>query len=106
MAGHAHVVQAGETVADIQMSADVNLHTLETANPGYDFTTLAAGDELCIPDANIPCDVPTTYTLRTDDTLESVALRHNLSVGALLRANPCLAPGDFVAGVTVLLGDV
>ena len=103
--GRAYVVRAGETAADIQMSAGLNLHTLELANPGCDFEALAAGDEICVPAENIPCDVPTTYTLRTDDTLESVALRHNLSVGALLRANPCLAPGDFVAGVTVLLGD-
>ena len=57
-----------------------------------------------MPKENVPCPVAATYTLRTDDTLESVALRENLSVGALLRLNPCLAPGDFVAGVTVVVG--
>lgn len=103
--GRRYVVQEGETTADIQMSAGLNLHTLEMANPGRDLTALAPGEELCVPEENIPCEVPTTYTLRADDTLESVALRHNVSVGALLRANPCLAPGDFVTGVTVLLGD-
>ena len=39
----------------------------------------------------------------TEDTLEGLALRYNVSVGALLRANPCLAPADFVAGACIAL---
>ena len=99
-----HVMRQGETAADIQIEAGLNLRTLAAANPGRDLETLKAGDEVCVPQENVPCPVAATYTLRTDDTLESVALRENLSVGALLRLNPCLAPGDFVAGVSVVVG--
>ena len=96
-----HVVAQGETAADIQLRANINLQTLQAANPAIDLTRLQAGQTLCVPDTNVPCPVPATYTLLTDDTLESVALRLNASLGALLRANPCLAPGDFRAGACI-----
>lgn len=95
-----HAVREGETISDIQMKAGLNLHTLELANPNVDLEALTAGQVLCVPDTNIPCAM-TTYTLRTDETLERAALRLNVSVGALLRANPCLAPADFTAGVCI-----
>lgn len=98
-----HVVAQGETAADIQLRANINLQTLQSANPSVDLTSLTAGQTLCVPDTNVPCPVPATYTLLTDDTLESVALRLNASLGALLRANPCLAPGDFRAGACIFI---
>ena len=99
--GSAHVVAEGETVSDVQLRRGLNRHTLEVANPALDLDALSAGQTLCIPDANMPCPVPPTYTLTGDDTLESVALAQNVSVGALLRANPCLAPADFRAGACI-----
>ena len=98
-----YVVQAGETISDIQLQAGLNLHTLRTANPDSDLDDIAPGDVLCVPLTNTPCPVAPCYTLAAEDTLESVALKRNVSVGALLRANPCLAPGDFVEGTSVIL---
>lgn len=98
-----HVVTQGETAADIQLRTNINLKTLQDANPSVDLTRLQAGQTLCVPDENVPCGVPPTYTLMTDDTLESVALRLNASLSALLRANPCLAPGDFRAGACIIV---
>ena len=98
-----HTVEEGETVSDIQLSHGLNRHTLELANPDANLDALSAGQVLCVPSENVPCDAPTTYTLRRDDTLESVSLQWNVSVGALLRANPCLAPTDFAPGVCITL---
>lgn len=98
-----HLVTEGETISDIQIQAGLNLHTLEAANPDADLTRVQAGQVLCVPRENIACDRPTAYTLRTDETLESAALRLNVSVGSLLRANPCLAPADFVGGVCIAI---
>ncbi len=39
--------------------------------------------------------------MQEGDTLESVALKMDVSVGGLLRANPCLAPGDFKQSVVI-----
>ena len=98
-----YTVVPGETLADIQLRTGLNLHTLALANPDADLDDLESGDVLCIPSENIPCPIATAFTLRQDDTLETVALRYNISVGALLRANPCLAPGEFTEGVCITL---
>ena len=98
-----YTVQPGETAADVLLRANLNLHTLQTANPGADLTALTAGQVLCVPEESLPCPVRPTYTLQTDETLESAALRLNASLSALLHANPCLAPGDFRAGVCIFV---
>ncbi len=96
-------IQEGETITDVQLDTNMTLHTLQTANPETDLDSLTAGQVLCVPDANIPCDAPQTTRLTAGDTIESVALRLNTSVGALLRANPCLAPSDFREGTCINL---
>lgn len=98
-----HTVTPGETTADIQLRANLNLRTLQQANPEVDLNRLAAGQTICVPESSIPCALPPTYTLLADDTLESVALRLNASLSALLRANPCLAPGDFRSGACIFI---
>lgn len=97
------IVQKGQTVSDLQLRGLVSRHTLETANPGVDLENLRVGQSVCIPKDNVPCELPETYTLTGSETLEAVAMRFNLPVASLLRANPCLAPQDFEAGVTVIL---
>ena len=96
-------VQKGQTVSDLQLRGLVSRHTLETANPGVDLENLSVGQTVCIPRDNVPCALPETYTLAATETLEAVAMRFNLPVASLLRANPCLAPQDFEGGVTVIL---
>ena len=103
--GSQHTVIEGETAADIQLDTGLSLNTLQAANPGISFDHLTAGEVLCIPAENIPCPTAATYTVQPGETLESVALRLNASLGALLRANPCLAPADFTEGMCVVVPD-
>jgi LysM repeat protein len=98
-----YTVEPGQTVADLQLRNLVSRHTLETANPDVNLDTLTAGQTLCIPPENVPCNLPETYTLLAGETLESVAMRFNLPVASLLRVNPCFAPQDFEPGATVVL---
>lgn len=99
--GQRRVVQEGETVTDIQLSSDVTLHELESANPTADLNALTPGQVLCIPAEPIPCPSGETLTLQSGDNIEIVALRLDTSVGALLRANPCLAPSGFTEGACI-----
>lgn len=99
--GECYTVAAGETVTDIQKAADLSLLTLQSANPNADLDALQGGQRLCVPSANLPCNTYTIYTMGPDETLESVALAMDVSVGALLRANPCLAPSGFVSGAAI-----
>ena len=99
--GSTYTLQPGETAADVQLKADINRYTLQSANPTADLDSLSAGQVLCVPSTNRPCPAANTYTLQQEDTIESVALRLNTSLSALLRANPCLAPSDFTAGMCI-----
>ena len=54
-------------------------------------------DDLCCA----PVSAGRTYLLQPGDTLQSAAQTLGVSVGALLRRNPRLAPADFVAGASV-----
>lgn len=96
-----HIVREGETVADIQLNAGLSFHTLQTANPDANLDRLTQGQVLCVPDGNIPCPTAETYTLRVSENLDTAALRLNVSIASLLRANPCLAPADFVPGMCI-----
>jgi len=97
------VITEGQTVADLQIAYDKSYRTLEAANPTVDLQNLQAGQTVCIPDINLPCALPASIVLRDGETLSSIAVTYNLPVAQLLRANPCLAPDDFTAGVTVKL---
>ena len=95
------VVQIDQTAEELQLKYGLSLYTLQNANPTTDLSTIQAGDILCIPEENVPCPVPNTYTIETGGTLESAAMALRVPVSALLRANPCMAPGDFEGGVTI-----
>ncbi|MBQ8653964.1 MAG: LysM peptidoglycan-binding domain-containing protein [Clostridia bacterium] len=94
------VVQ-GETITDIQLETDLTLHTLQSANPDADLDALTEGQVLCMPQENIPCPVQSTMIIPEGENIESLALKLDTSVGALLRANPCLAPSGFTAGACI-----
>ena len=97
------VVQDGQTASDLQLRYNLSYHTLKTANSGRDLDQLQGGDVICVPENNIACPLPASIVLGDGDTLESVAMRYNVPIASLLRVNPCLAPQDFTAGVTVRL---
>ena len=97
------VVAEGQTTADVQIAYNKSYRTLQAANPAVDIDNLQAGQTLCIPEINIVCSLPSSITLGENESLASVAVRYNLPIAAVLRANPCLAPDDFMQGVTIKL---
>ncbi len=97
------VVQNDQTAADLQLRYGLSYYTLQTANSDVDLETIAGGDVVCVPTQNIACPLPVTVELAQGQTLDSLAVAYNLPIAAILRANPCLAPEDFVAGVTIRL---
>lgn len=97
------VVQNGQTASDLQLRYNLSFHTLQTANSGVNLDALQGGDVICIPAENIACPLPATVTLGAQDSLQTLADRYHVTVASLLRANPCLAPRDFLPGTTVRL---
>ncbi len=99
------VVQEGQTASDLQLRYNLSYHTLKTANADKDLDNLNGGDIVCVPESNIACPLPASVVLGDSDTLETIATQYNVPIASLLRVNPCLAPEDFTAGITVRLPD-
>lgn len=97
------VVQNDQTAADLQVRYGLSYRTLQNANPNVDLEGIRGGDVLCIPEGNVACDAPLTVALGAGDTLNSAAAAYQTTPAALLRANPCLAPGDFKQGAVIRL---
>lgn len=74
------------------------------ANPGIDLNNLRVGQVICIPGTGpVPCPGGTLYTIRAGDTLFSLAQRFNVTVDAVLRANPGIDPNNLRIGQEICI---
>jgi len=95
--GFLYTIQAGDTFFSLARRFNVTVNQLIAANPGVDPDALRIGQQICIPTQ--PPDGPecpggTLYTIRSGDTLFSLANRFNTTVDAILRANPLITDPD------------
>ena len=100
LSGQAYTVRRGDTFASIAQAYGITTWELIERNPYVDPSNLMVGQVLCVPE-NQACPPGNTYTLDKDETMETTALLLNVSLSALLRANPCLAPSDFKQGACI-----
>jgi LysM repeat protein len=97
-AGSEYTVAKGDTLAVIAKKQGVSLSALQAANPGVVPTKLQIGQKLVIPaggstaggtlapTTSVETGV-TTYTVKSGDTLISIAKKHGATVKAIQSAN-------------------
>ena len=106
-----HLVKEGETLIEIVAKYGVTVEDVQAAN-GLTGTLIRTGEELLIPipasisesgNGNGPETVSTVfnYTVRTGDTLVSIAVRFGANVAALQEANG-IGGGDLIRPEQVL----
>lgn len=105
-----HTAQAGETLMSIARRYGVSLDALVAANGISNPNFIRQGQRLVIPDAgsvtstssagNNPSGGSTaqTYTVRSGDTLASIATRYGTSIGAIARASGLANPNSLRIG--------
>jgi len=102
-----YVVRAGDTYYNLAQRFNTTVDAIRAANPGVDPNRLMIGQTLCIPHTGLPpCPGGTYYTIRSGDTLFSIARRYNVTVDAILAANPGLDPQSLQIGRTICIPGV
>jgi LysM repeat protein len=101
-----YIVEQGDTLFSIAQQFGVSMDVLIAANQLANPDNIPVGTELTIPGAEVELPtatplpetlVPGTrieYVVKTGDNLQSIALRFNSTVDAIVRANPGLKPAD------------
>ncbi|MBW4828172.1 MAG: LysM peptidoglycan-binding domain-containing protein [Clostridiaceae bacterium] len=105
--GFFYTIRAGDTLFNIGQRFNVSVEALLRANPGIDPNNLQIGQVICIPRAMPPGPPPCPngffYTIRAGDTLFNIGQRFNVSVEALLRANPGIDPNNLQIGQVICI---
>jgi len=96
--GFMYTIKPGDTLYTIAMSFSITVDELLAANPHIDPNYYQAGEMICIPQG-YPCKGDNTlYVVQPNDTLTNILTECNVSLNALLSANPTFDPNNIVPG--------
>ncbi len=106
-----YVVRKGDTLYSIAKRYHTDVPTLRRINHIQDPRKLKIGQELKIPQSNVPASIATPgvkpgtrpYKVRPGDTLSSIARELGVSVPELQRLNQLSNPNQLKAGTTILV---
>jgi LysM repeat protein/plastocyanin len=92
-----YTVEEGDTLSSIAARYSTTVEAILEVNPDIvDPAVIIPGQEIYLPEE---AEEPTLYTVEDGDTLESIAIDHDVTVEAIMLANPDIAdPGDIVPG--------
>ena len=99
--GFYYTIRAGDTLYLLAQRFGVSVDAIIRANPGIDPNNLRIGQTICIPrpvTPTPPCPNGFYYSVRQGDTLFLIAQRYNVSLQALINANPGIDPNNLRIG--------
>ena len=83
---YSYIIKPGDTLYKIALAYHVSVASILTANPGINPNYLWVGQHICVP-LGCPSGY-STYTVKSGDSLFSIASRYSITVQELLAANP------------------
>ncbi|NLW22922.1 MAG: LysM peptidoglycan-binding domain-containing protein [Tissierellia bacterium] len=104
--GFYYTIRAGDTFFRLSQQFNVSVDELMRANPGVDPNRLMIGQTICIPRPVTPippCPNGFYYSVRAGDTLFAIGQRYNVSVDAIIRANPGINPNNLQIGQLICI---
>ncbi|MFO8059811.1 MAG: LysM peptidoglycan-binding domain-containing protein, partial [Bacillota bacterium] len=95
--GILYAARRGETLESVADRFDTRVVELRRSNPHIDPDRLEVGQILCIPDiASELCPEGELYTVRSGDSMFSIARRRNISTSSLIAANRWIPDPDLI----------
>ncbi len=108
--GFLYTIRAGDTFYKLSQQFNVSVEALMRANPGVDPNNLQIGQVICIPQmappmppSMPPCPNGFLYTIKPGDTFYKLSQQFNVSVEALMRANPGVDPNNLQIGQVICI---
>ncbi|MGI6538793.1 MAG: LysM peptidoglycan-binding domain-containing protein [Caldicoprobacterales bacterium] len=99
-----YIIRAGDTFFSLAIRFNTTVEAIMAANPGVDPTRLQIGQQICIPRIGVPaCPGGQYYTIRNGDTLFAIANRFNVTVAAIIAANPGIDPMSLRVGQIICI---
>lgn len=93
-----YVWQAGDTLESVAQNNRVTVQAIRIINEDVDFATIAAGDTICLPPAQLTCLSGQIYTVKAGDTFNAIAQRFGISALELAERNPYVTPDNLLVG--------
>ncbi len=102
--GSIYTVVAGDTIYSLARRYNTTVDAILQANPDLNPDRLMIGQKICIPVPPAPPTCPGfIYTIKSGDTLYSLSRRYNISVDAILAANPEVDPDKLMIGMKICI---
>ncbi len=104
--GFLYTIRPGDTLFALSQRFGVSVQAIINANPGIDPNNLQIGQVICIPQMAPPlppCPNGFYYTIRAGDTLFAISQRFNVSVQAIINANPGIDPNNLRIGQVICI---
>ena len=98
--GQLHTIRPGDSIYKLSKLYNISVDKILAANPGIDPDNLQVGQKICIPVP--PCDGE-IYKIKAGDTIYGLAQKYNISVNAILQANPGVNPDNLQIGDSICI---
>jgi LysM repeat protein len=99
-----YIIRAGDTYFSLAQRFNTTVAAITAANPGVDPNRLMIGQQICIPRTGLPpCPGGNFYTIRSGDTLFAIARMFNVTVAAIIEANPGIDPMSLRVGQMICI---
>lgn len=90
--------RSGDIPINVATQFGLSLQMLQAANPDIDLSALAQGDVICIPSQQLACQGGRNYTVRSGDTLTSIAVGFGVTVAEVQARNEGVSANNLQIG--------
>lgn len=95
-----HTIKKGENLSTIASMYNVSSQDIIKLNPGSD-KVIYSGKTLMIPQTKVQNDNDIFYTIKSGDTLYRLSVNYQVSIDAIIEANPGLSAQNFKIGQVI-----